>query len=325
MLPSGKHNVQIRRKGHKPASKSFDSLEDAQCWAEAYEAGIEQTAQASSAHNDPILSLTLAELGKRYCDIAMAGKPTQEYARFQLRHITKAFLANGLPFCVADIKPVHVNAYRLYRLGQVASATCRHDLIFIGRIFNWARREYLVALTNPVKDIQLPANSKPRNKVVSRAELQTLIEALTPVMRTVVELAYETAMRRSEILKLTPRQLNIAERTVAVIDGKTGDRLVPLTLRAVELLAESAKDCKPNQRLFPVAPLSVTQAVRRARRVAGLPDDVRLHQLRHTRITEVAKRGFNQAQIMMVSGHRDVRSVQRYTHLNVKDVIHLLD
>ena len=43
------------------------------------------------------------------------------------------------------------------------------------------------------------------------------------------------------------------------------------------------------------------------------------------RITEVAKRGFNQAQIMMVSGHRDVRSVQRYTHLNVRDVIKLLD
>lgn len=132
-------------------------------------------------------------------------------------------------------------------------------------------------------------------------------------------------MRRSEILKLTPRLLNLAERTVSVIDGKTGDRLVPLTLRAVELLSERARKCKPDQRLFPIAPLSVTQAVRRARRSVGLSDDVRLHQLRHTRITEVAKRGFNQAQIMMVSGHRDVRSVQRYTHLSVQDVIAILE
>ncbi|MEW5993453.1 MAG: site-specific integrase [Candidatus Zixiibacteriota bacterium] len=281
-------------------------------------------AQAPS-DSDPILSLSLFELGKRYCDIAMAGKPTQSYARFQLKHITEAFRVNGLPSCVGEIKAAHVNAYRLYRLGQVASATCRHDLIFIGRIFNWARREYLVDLPNPVKDIQLPANSKPRNKVVTRAELIVLLEALTPVMRAVVELAYETAMRRSEILKLTPRHLNLAERTVSVIDGKTGDRLVPLTLRAVELLADSARKCRPDQRLFPVAPLSVTQAVRRARRQVGLSDDVRLHQLRHTRITEVARRGFNQAQIMMVSGHRDVRSVQRYTHLSVKDVVGLLD
>ena len=50
-----------------------------------------------------------------------------------------------------------------------------------------------------------------------------------------------------------------------------------------------------------------------------------MSQLRHTRITEIARKGFSQAQIMMVSGHRDVRSVQRCTHLNVKDVIDLLD
>ena len=50
-----------------------------------------------------------------------------------------------------------------------------------------------------------------------------------------------------------------------------------------------------------------------------------MHQLRHTRITEVARKGFNQAQIMMVSGHKDSRSVQRYTHLNVRDVIDKLD
>ena len=70
---------------------------------------------------------------------------------------------------------------------------------------------------------------------------------------------------------------------------------------------------------------SVTQAVRRARGIVGLDDDVRFRQLRHSRITEVARKGLNQAQIMMVSGHRDIRSVQRYTHLNVRDVIDLID
>ena len=35
--------------------------------------------------------------------------------------------------------------------------------------------------------------------------------------------------------------------------------------------------------------------------------------------------GLNQAQIMVVSGHRDIGSVQRYTHLNVRDVTDLID
>ncbi|MEL6660888.1 MAG: tyrosine-type recombinase/integrase [Bacteroidota bacterium] len=77
--------------------------------------------------------------------------------------------------------------------------------------------------------------------------------------------------------------------------------------------------------MFAVAAYSVTQAVRRAREQLGLPSDVRFHQLRHSRITEVARKGLNQAQIMIVSGHRDIRSVQRYTHLNVTDVIDLID
>ncbi|MEL6660887.1 MAG: site-specific integrase [Bacteroidota bacterium] len=55
-------------------------------------------------------------------------------------------------------------------------------------------------------------------------------------MAVVVELAYETAMRRSELLRLRPRDLNLPERFLRVVDGKEGSRDVPLTRRAVELL-----------------------------------------------------------------------------------------
>jgi integrase len=43
-------------------------------------------------------------------------------------------------------------------------------------------------------------------------------------------------MRRSEIVKLMPKHLHLDERVLSVIAGKTGDRAVPLTKRAVELL-----------------------------------------------------------------------------------------
>lgn len=69
----------------------------------------------------------------------------------------------------------------------------------------------------------------------------------------------------------------------------------------------------------------MTQAIRRARERLKLSSDIRLHQLRHTRISLVARKGFNNAQIMAVSGHKDVRSVQRYTHLNAADMVDLLD
>lgn len=44
---------------------------------------------------------------------------------------------------------------------------------------------------------------------------------------------------------------------------------------------------------------------------------------RHNR--DGVPKGFNQIQIMVVTGHKDIRSVQRYTHLNATDVVKLLD
>ncbi|MEF9673435.1 site-specific integrase [Pseudomonas sp. PCH446] len=148
-------------------------------------------------------------------------------------------------------------------------------------------------------------------------------------MALIAEIAYETAMRRSEILKLTVNCLHLDARIADVVDGKNGTRSVPLTLRAVELFREAIRHANsertPRGRLFTVMPHSVSQAIRKARNKANLDSSIRLHQLRHTRITNVAKKGFNNAQIMIVSGHRDTRSVARYSHLNAKDVLHIID
>lgn len=50
-------------------------------------------------------------------------------------------------------------------------------------------------------------------------------------------------MRRGEIVKLKPKHIHLEERILSVVDGKTGDRSVPLTTRAVELLRESLEHC----------------------------------------------------------------------------------
>jgi integrase len=222
-----------------------------------------------------------------------------------------------------------INEYRLMRLDMVAPTTVREELQIIHRIYRWANRELILdkeLYPSPCNEVPMPKASKPRSRVVDKDELQRLIGALSAVMASIVELAFETAMRRGEIVGLRVRHIDLNERILSVIDGKTGDRSVPLTTRAVELLESALQRCSSlDDFVYPVQAHSVSTAVRRARKQVGLDDDVRLHQLRHTRITNVAKQGFNQAQIMMVSGHRDVRSVQRYTHLNVKDVVRLLD
>ncbi len=311
---SKRWNVQVRLAGQKPQSATFDTKSEAEAWARNLE-----------TKKTPVpAKLRFLDIGLLYCERVLYDRPSYPETLRRVHCMSKC-----LPTDLSNVTRDVVNAYRLERLRQVRPVTVRDELQLISRIYRCAYRELILdeqENPNPCVGVPMPPTSKPRNRVIRKDELELLLSALPKTMQTIVELAYETAMRRSEIVNLKAKHIHLEERILSVVDGKTGDRSVPLSKRAVRLLGESLSACDgPEARLYPVTPHSVSTAVRRARRAVGLDDDVRLHQLRHTRITEVAKKGFNQAQIMMVSGHRDVRSVQRYTHLNVRDVIDLLD
>ncbi|MDR7285703.1 integrase [Pseudomonas corrugata] len=313
LLPSGNWNAQVRPQGKPAQYKTFPTQALAQAWADQLEA-VTKTHQTH----------TLYTLGMTYCETLLKGKGSYDHA---IKIVDQLFAA--FPQSIHDITPQLVNDFKLKRLQTVKPATCRIQLAFMSRFFRFAKRGLLIDIHNPVSDIALPKPDKSSDKVISAGELRQLLNKLSPTMALIVELAYETAMRRSEILKLTVNCLHLEERIADVIDGKNGTRSVPLTLRAIELLKEAQRlalaDRASKGRLFTVTPHSVSQAVRISRNKAGLDSSVRLHQLRHTRITNVAKKGFNNAQIMIVSGHRDTRSVARYSHLNAKDVLHLID
>lgn len=312
-LSSGNWNVQVRIKGQPAQSKTFPTQAEAQQWAKQLEAATKQ----HKTH-------TIYTLGMTYCESRLKGKGSYYHALQLVEQLSLAF-----PQPLDEITPQQINDFKLRRLKKVKPATCRTQLAFMSRCFRFAKRELLIDVANPLSEIALPQASKASDKVVSQGELILLLNELPPTMRLITELAYETAMRRSEIVMLTTDCVHFEERIADVIDGKNGTRSVPLTMRALELLQEAVKQARaeriPEGRLFHVTPHSVSTAVRRAREKANLGDTVRLHQLRHTRITNVAKKGFNNAQIMVVSGHRDTRSVARYSHLNARDVIPLID
>lgn len=316
-LPSGRFNVQIRRKNHPSISRSFDSQEDADRFAQDNEV---QTA----LEKVDVERVSFLKTGEQYCLTVLQGRASQEITLYRIR-----LLAKHLPEDMRQITKQDVNRFRLMRLQSVAPVTCRDELQLVHRIYKYAHRELFLDSgehPSPVKDVRMPPASKPRSRVIEKDELQRLISHLSPVMAEVIELAFETAMRRGEIVKLRKKHVHFEDRIASVIDGKTGDRGVPLSTKAMGLLKLAAeRRIHADDRLYPVTAHAVSTALRRARGKAGLDSDVRMHQLRHTRITMVARKGFNQAQIMMVSGHRDSRSVQRYTHLNVKDVVDLLD
>lgn len=245
-LKSGRFNCQIRKKGRKPKSRSFDSFQDAERWAEMEEC-------KASGNLQKFKDLTLPELGRMYLEQVLAGRPSQAQTQNRLDRI-----AERLNLPISEITKWDIGDYKTNRLKSASGTTCRDELLLVRRLYRWARSELMLDILNPCDDVALPSAGKPRNKVITPEELKLLLDNVSVEMKPVIELAYETAMRRGEILKLTPSCLHLEERVLDVIDGKTGDRTVPLTKRAIELLTEAKARCStPSTRLFPFAPYGV--------------------------------------------------------------------
>lgn len=314
-LKSGNWNVQVRIAGKPARSQTFHSRESAEIWAKKSESTL------NFRHPN------ILDAGMQYCGEVLAGKPSREQTEYQFKRFGQR---EEFQKPLNKVTLQNVNVYKQRRLKEVSTTTVRNDLMKLRRLYRWYCNEWFASsgetIPNPCDRLELPKARKTRETVISRNQLEALLREMTPLLGQIVELAYETAMRRSEILKLRTCDLHLDERFLRVVEGKEGSRDVPLTRRAVRLLEYAVNRSEGvGGKLYPIAPYSVSQAVRRARITLKMSEDIRFHQLRHSRITEVARKGLNLSQIMVVSGHRDIRSVQRYTHLNVQDVIDLIE
>jgi len=61
---------------------------------------------------------------------------------------------------------------------------------------------------------------------------------------------------------------------------------------------------------------TITRTWYRLRKLAGIPDNVRIHDLRHSFLSLLARKGASLSMIQMIAGHADPRVTTRYIHLS---------
>ena len=128
----------------------------------------------------------------------------------------------------------------------------------------------------------------------------------------IIIFAVETGMRRSEMLKLRWFDINKVQRTAKLINTKNGDdRIVPLTRNAFEVLENLKKD---NEFVFPITVNCLQLAWRRVKKNSEI-EDLRFHDLRHESISRFFEYGLTMPEVALISGHKDIRQLFRYTHL----------
>lgn len=314
-LPSGKWNAMIRVKGQPTKSCTLLTREEVEQWArEQEQVKVEKVV------------ITITSLYESYLSEVMTknGKQRGGHHSTKFRLIT---LGNVFPQPIETITKEEVIAYRNLRVKEVSGSTVRLEIQLLSRFLRWASEEKGATCEDVTKTVKLPEAGKPRDKIVEPLELSMILSFASEKSKPIIELAYETAMRRNEILAITPAMVDLNKRIIRLTDDMTKNgegRNVPLTLKAVELLRVLCDGRDKNARIFTLTPYAVTQAFRRAARLAKVYN-VCFHSLRHTAITRAAEKGLSTVQLMAVSGHKTIAMLSRYSHIKPENIAHLLD
>lgn len=324
-----KWQVKVRREGYPAISKTFSRKRDADAWAREQEREMDR---GSWQDRGAAEATTFYSLVDRYLKDVVPGKRGADKEEARLKALMGDKIAK---YKLSALTPLVLSEWRDGRLeAGVSGSTVNRELNIISAMLNWARRELMIAVENPVSAIKRPANGKARERRLEDGEEERLLAALEVApklgvtnkwMRPLVVFALETAMRRGELLSLTWENIDLAKRVAVLPITKNGDaRSVPLSSRAVAVLNDlrAGKDgvkVLPTGRVFPMTGnavlLSWVRAVKRAK-IEGLT----FHDLRHEATSRLAEKLTNLLELAAVTGHKDLRMLKRYYHPRAEDL-----
>lgn len=322
--------VQIRRKGFPSLARSFLLRADAEAWGRQQEVALERGDIVNVRRQ--LQRLTLRQLLTRYADEVTLQKRGARAERARIGVILRHRIADTT---LDQLKPAVIASYRDARLKMVQSASVRRELSIVRHCLEVARKTWGVQIrTNPASDVIRPASSPSRTRRLAPHELVALETALhvcrNPLVRDVFDFALATGMRRGEVLSLMWSSVSLANRTARLLLTKNGDsRNVPLSPVALDVLARrqhylqtlggTTTSHQPTGLVFPISANGFRLAWERVKRRAKI-DDLRFHDLRHEAISRFFERGLNVPEVALISGHRDLRMLFRYTHLRPEAV-----
>ena len=153
-------------------------------------------------------------------------------------HLLRAF--GEVP--LDQLRPARLAEYKASRRAQgVAPKTLNAELGLLGHAYKLAMMEWEWVTDNPVLRI---AKEKVRNGSSAGypEEEQRLLAASPPWLQEIIVFALHTGMRRGEILKLHWSHVDLARRTLTILEQKNGARdTLPVNDTAMEV-------CRPAPR-----------------------------------------------------------------------------
>jgi integrase/recombinase XerD len=218
-------------------------------------------------------------------------------------------------------------------LGLSASSIAR-NLSAIRTYFGFLTSENL-AVADPSERLQTPRAWRSLPEVLTVQEITKLLE--TPDLshplawrdRALLEFAYASGVRVSELIGLQTRNLSLDEGVALVFGKGSKERMVPLGRSAVGALSLYLREVRPriekgrgegrvflNARGRPLTRMGVWKILRGHVEAAGIRKPVSPHTLRHSFATHLLEGGADLVAVQEMLGHADISTTQVYTHVD---------
>lgn len=307
--------AQVRRKGHKPLSRQFRTKAAAQKWAQAVEDQVEQGVYSEAA------GMTLAQAVDRFSRETEKAKPIGSTKAGNLRALRNGAMGDTP---LDSLTAANVIAHATAR--TCGPATMAMELLFLGEVLEYARHAWGVKMGDPLRDAmpvlkraKRVGKSKERDRRLEGdeyARLHTYLSANKRMpMADLFAFAVASAMRLGEVERLLWADLDPVKSLILVRQRKhpvtKRDEWVPLLPEARAIVDRQPRT---DERVWPYHADSITRAFRAACDALGI-EDLTWHDLRHEGISRLFEAGYRIEQVALVSGHKDWKSLKRYTNL----------
>lgn len=325
--------AEVRRKGHKPTYRTFDTQAAAQKWARRVEAEIDT---GFYVDNSAAEKMILGEALKQYRREVAAKKrhPAQEYGRID------RWLRNDLCFrTLANLKGADFARYRDQRRAQgKAENTIRLELQLVSHLYEIARKEWgMEGLMNPLKNIRKPSVSAARDRRLESGEYEKiktmLADSGNPYAAPAFDLAIETSLRQGTLFGLKWEWVDLEKRLIRIppsargAENKGVPAALPLSTRAHAVLLSihpvdnaGVQEAEPSGSILNTTPNAVRCIWKRVLPLLGI-ENLRWHDLRHEAASRLFEKGLHPFEVACITGHKSMQMLKRYTHLKPESLI----
>lgn len=232
---------------------------------------------------------------------------------------------------------IHNFSRHLSRKGN-SSTTITRKLSSIRSLHRYLASENIVD-KDISRKIRKPKTKKALPTVLNLTEVERMInvtyqsnDPLSLRNQSLIELAYGSGLRVSELMNLKISDLHLNKGLVNILGKGNKERIIPINENTISALQKYIIEARPNLKptkgdtLFvnkfgnPLSRVGFFKLIKNLAEKSGIEKTVSPHTLRHSYATHLLENGANLRTVQELLGHEDILTTENYTHVSRKHI-----